>query len=571
MDAIAIAPDGTALAAAAGLRLHLLDLPSGQVRTAGALPAKARMLAFSPDGKTVAAILDGQRITVHDAVTAASGWLLKLEENPSCILFAGDSDTLLINSTDHEWRWSVSARKLLGKVKTRHSVGSVLHAATGRALYSPGELNSLVFRQPDGRLSEPWLWPDGTFLTGLFFSPSGASAASLFSDGTVQVWDSATARIRHTLRGHQQIPFVAAFHPHQPLLATAGHDESIFLWNTEKGEWIRHWHGHRGRITALACAPDGEMFYSAGADGTLREWDAAELTPPGCSTPTTPGYAASAWSADGRSLLEFMPGGKFIYRGPGGMRWEWSGSGHSKMQLTPDGSHLVLASPSQWEVRRRGVSGFTTAARLSADLSGLYAMETDSTGTRLAALFRSGEVSIRSLPTLEERHRFTIPAEFKGDLCEFTFTPDGRHLFTARIHRGCEVRELDTGRIIASVPPHPGGIHRAAVSPDLTTFALTAHDRPVEIWKAASDGTAVFHSLLSRYIHSGVCAAFAPDGRRLAIGCNNGAVFVVNAHTLAPLARLHGHSFEYSRITFSPDGRAISACSRPELNRWSWE
>ncbi|KXZ51639.1 hypothetical protein GPECTOR_12g603 [Gonium pectorale] len=66
--------------------------------------------------------------------------------------------------------------------------------------------------------------------------------------------------------------------------------------------------GHTDEVTALAWSPDGRQLLSAGADGSLRAWDAAtgaaiadtlaSATPPGMSAR----LRGAAWSPDGRRL-----------------------------------------------------------------------------------------------------------------------------------------------------------------------------------------------------------------------------------------------------------------------------
>src|SRR5439155_12653254 len=67
-----------------------------------------------------------------------------------------------------------------------------------------------------------------------------------------------------------------AWSPDGKMLATAGQDRTISLWDAETGKELV-----RGRCDAavrcVAFSPDGTLLASGGGDGTVKLWDA---TPP---------------------------------------------------------------------------------------------------------------------------------------------------------------------------------------------------------------------------------------------------------------------------------------------------
>jgi WD40 repeat protein len=76
----------------------------------------------------------------------------------------------------------------------------------------------------------------------LAFSPDGkiiASAAPWSGDFTVLLWDAATGRLLHPLRGHRSDVCWLAFGPDGRILATGGNDGVVNLWDPASGQLLR--------------------------------------------------------------------------------------------------------------------------------------------------------------------------------------------------------------------------------------------------------------------------------------------------------------------------------------------
>src|SRR5690242_11994924 len=68
------------------------------------------------------------------------------------------------------------------------------------------------------------------------FSPDGLLLATAGADNTVRLWDVASGRPRAMLKGHADYVGAAAFHPSGKLLATGSYDQTARLWNVATGE-----------------------------------------------------------------------------------------------------------------------------------------------------------------------------------------------------------------------------------------------------------------------------------------------------------------------------------------------
>jgi len=116
-----------------------------------------------------------------------------------------------------------------------------------------GKINSLRFSADGQRL----LVASG--LTGAY------GLASL-----IDLNSSEQARLE--MIGHRDTLYSAEFSPDESLVATAGYDSEIVLWDASTGKSLRKLTGHNGAIFDLAFSPDGNVLASACADETVKLW-----------------------------------------------------------------------------------------------------------------------------------------------------------------------------------------------------------------------------------------------------------------------------------------------------------
>jgi DNA-binding beta-propeller fold protein YncE len=110
---------------------------------------------------------------------------------------------------------------------------------------------------------------------GLAFSRDGKLLASAGYDRTVRVWDATTGALKHTLQDHSDSVYAVAFSPDGKLLASAGADRALKVWDVATGKRLYSLNESADWLYAVAWHPDGKRLAAAGVDKSIRVWEAS--------------------------------------------------------------------------------------------------------------------------------------------------------------------------------------------------------------------------------------------------------------------------------------------------------
>ncbi len=155
----------------------------------------------------------------------------------------------------------------------------------------------------------------GSFATCVAFSPDGARAAAGHADGTISLIDVAAATLTATIDAHQLTVRSVAFSHDGSVLYTGADDARVGVYDVSVGgapasPLVCQLSGHRGFVTSVAAAPAAPgVLASAGADKAVKVWDARKRECLHTFEGATGTVWAVAWAPSGTKLASVSESG----------------------------------------------------------------------------------------------------------------------------------------------------------------------------------------------------------------------------------------------------------------------
>jgi hypothetical protein len=101
-------------------------------------------------------------------------------------------------------------------------------------------------------------------------SPDGKILATAGYDAKIGLWDAATSKRLRGIEVHNGAVYDLAFSPDGGVLASASGDFTVKLWRVADGVRLDTLNQPQGEQFAVAFSPDGKIIFAAGADNRVR-------------------------------------------------------------------------------------------------------------------------------------------------------------------------------------------------------------------------------------------------------------------------------------------------------------
>ncbi|MEW5723471.1 MAG: protein kinase [Thermodesulfobacteriota bacterium] len=284
------------------------------------------------------------------------------------------------------------------------------------------------------------------------------------------------------LRGHEGAVNHLTLDAKSRRLLSAGQDGKLRVWDAAEGECRHILAGHNGPVTAAAFYAQGRFAVSCGQDRTMRFWD---LDGPTCTRVLMENVGEITYlsvSPDGRFALS-VGGGPFV--GLWDLRsqmWLRNYEGHTArvttVSFSPDGRLAVSGGQDRtvrlWDLEKgtcrrvlRGPTNTVTDARITPDGRHVVSASVDQ-------IFRKWGLEREEMPETFGGHA--------GPVTTLALSPDGKHLVSGSADKTVRLWDLKINQCLSVLRGHASRITSVAFGQNRQMVFSAGADGAIRRW-----------------------------------------------------------------------------------------
>ena len=257
----------------------------------------------------------------------------------------------------------------------------------------------------------------------------GGQGFAVFDGNVVRLYDTVEGKEIQTLNGHAGLIHDSGWSRDGRLIATAGYDAAVHVWDVSTGKSQLRVYPHAGYACSVAFSADAKWLATGGSeDGLIKIFDVA--TGRGIRTIQTPDVSiyALAFTADGRhivvnhSLANRADSSMRVFKTSDATEVKNIATGAvSAFALSRDG-HLLAYTNARGSIVLMETGGWTEVKRLDGHPLGASSIAFHPISRYLASTGRDGAVRIWDSDTGKVIHSLNVKGETESRL---TFGSDG--------------------------------------------------------------------------------------------------------------------------------------------------